>query len=63
MTTNGANGLLVETTREGGQIAARLLDRTGSPPGAGCLFDLAIVPGGSGVYFADDCTNTLDLLD
>jgi hypothetical protein len=63
LTTNGANGLLVETTREGDQVAAKLLDRSGTPPGAGCLFDLAIVPGGAGVYFADDCTNTLDLLD
>jgi len=28
----------------------------------GTLFGLAVVPDGSGVYFVDDGTNTLDLL-
>ena len=62
LTANGNDGFLVETTPGGTQIAKRLLDRTGSPPGSGCLFGLAIVPGGSGVYFVDDCDNTLKLL-
>jgi hypothetical protein len=62
LTTNGNNGKVVETTPRGTQVAHKFLDTSGSPPGAGCLFGLAIVPGGSGVYFVDDCTNTLDLL-
>jgi hypothetical protein len=33
-----------------------------SMQGAGTLFGLAIVPGGTGVYFVDDGNNTLDLL-
>ena len=59
---NGNNGRLVETTPGGTQVAKKLVDNTGTPPGAGCLFGLEIVPGGSGVYFVDDCTNTLNLL-
>lgn len=62
LTVNGNNGRIVETTPGGTQVAKKLLDSTGTPPGAGCLFGLAIVPGGSGVYFVDDCTNTLNLL-
>ena len=48
----------------GTQVAKKLVDRTvaaGSPPGAGCLFGLA-VRDSSGVYFVDDCTNALNLL-
>lgn len=59
---NGNNGKIVETTPGGTQVAHKFLDTSGSPRGAGCLFGLAIVPGGSGLYFVDDCTNTLDLL-
>jgi hypothetical protein len=59
---NGNNGKVVETTPGGTQVAHKFLDTSGSPPGAGCLFGLAIVPDGSGLYFVDDCTNTLDLL-
>lgn len=40
----------------------RFLDRSGSPPGAGALFGLAIAPAGRGIYFVDDATNKLDLL-
>lgn len=47
---------------EGDQVATFLLDRSGSPPGAGTLFGLTIVPGGSGVYYVDDAANTLRLL-
>jgi hypothetical protein len=60
LTTNGSDGRLVETTPQGTQIARKLVDRTGTPPGSGCLFDL--VPTSNGVYFVDDCSNTLDLL-
>ena len=62
LVANGNNGKVVETTPSGTQVAHKFLDTSGSPPGAGCLFGLAIVPDGSGLYFVDDCTNTLDLL-
>ena len=52
----------METTPFGAQIAVKALDNTGSPPGAGTLFGLAIAPHGTGVYFVDDGTNTLNLL-
>lgn len=62
LTMNGNDGRIVETTPSGTQIAHKFLDKSGTPPGAGCLFGLAIVPGGMGVYFVDDCTNTLNIL-
>jgi hypothetical protein len=62
LTVNGNNGFIVETTPGGRQIASKLIDDTGNPPGAGALFGLAIVPGGHGVYFVDDASNTLNVL-
>jgi hypothetical protein len=62
LTVNGGNGKIVETTRGGKQIATRFLDRSGSPPGSGALFGLALAPGASGVYYVDDAVNTLRLL-
>ncbi len=62
LTVNGADGNAVETTPAGAQIAAKLLDGTGTPPGAGALFGLAVAPGGDGLYFVDDVSNTLALL-
>jgi hypothetical protein len=62
LTMNGNDGFVVETTPGGSQIDTRLLDSTGNPPGAGALFGLAIVPGGNGVYFVDDASNTLNIL-
>jgi hypothetical protein len=62
LTTNGNDGFLVETTPGGSQIDSQLLDHTGIPPGAGCLFGLAVVPNGAGLYFVDDCDNSLKLL-
>jgi len=65
LTTNGGDGNLVETTPAGRQIAVKALDTTEAPPGPpgnGTLFGVAIAPGGSGVYFVDDGTNTLNLL-
>jgi hypothetical protein len=61
LTVNGGNGRIVETTPFGRQIFARFLNRTGSPPGVGALFGLA-VRDSSGVYFVDNDQNTLRLL-
>lgn len=60
LTVNGNNGLLVVTTPAGALVARGLLDRSGSPPGAGALFGLS--PAHEGIYFVDDATNTLNLL-
>jgi hypothetical protein len=62
LTVNGNDGFIVETTPRGRQIASKLIDASGNPPGAGALFGLAIVPGGHGVYFVDDASNTLNVL-
>jgi hypothetical protein len=62
LTVNGGNGKIVETTPGGQQIATRFLDRSGSPPGSGALFGLAVAPAASGVYYVDDAVNTLRLL-
>ena len=62
LTTNGNDGNLVETTPAGAQAGTIQLDDSGTTPGAGALFGLAVAPGGKGVYFVDDATNTLDLL-
>ena len=57
ITTNGNDGNAVETTPSGTQVATATLD---SATGAGTLFGLAPVPDGSGLYFVDDGTNTLN---
>jgi hypothetical protein len=62
LTVNGGNGNLVEVTPAGAQVAVRTLDTSGSPPGAGALFGLAVNPDHRGVYFVDDATNTFELL-
>jgi hypothetical protein len=65
LSTNGGDGNLVETTPVGRQIAVKILDTTPAPPGPngnGALFGLAVVPGGTGIYYVDDATNTLNLL-
>jgi hypothetical protein len=62
LTVNGGNGKLIEITPGGAQIATRQLDSSGSPPGAGALFGLAVKRHGRGVYYVDDATNTLRLL-
>jgi hypothetical protein len=62
LTVNGGNGRIVETTPSGRQIFSRFLDTSGSPPGAGALFGLAVLKGRGGVYYVDDATNTLRLL-
>jgi hypothetical protein len=62
LTVNGGNGRIVETSTGGAQVAHRFLDRSGSPPGSGALFGLAVAPHDGGVYYVDDATNTLRLL-
>jgi sugar lactone lactonase YvrE len=65
LTTNGGDGNIVETTPTGAQVAVVTLDSTPAPPalpGSGALFGLAVAPNGSGVYYVDDATNTLNLL-
>jgi hypothetical protein len=66
LTVNGTNGNIVETTPGGQQVATFPLDTTpttGLPNGNGALFGLAVAPGGTGVYFVDDDTNTLNLFN
>jgi hypothetical protein len=62
LTVNGGDGLIVETTPAGKQVASRNIDV--SNQGGGTLFGLAIAPDGnkSGVYFVDDGNNTLNIL-
>jgi hypothetical protein len=60
LTVNGDDGFIVETTPAGSQIAKRLIDSTGNPPGAGALFGLIDVSG-VGIYYVDDASNTLNL--
>jgi len=62
LTVNGGNGLIVETTPSGAQVATKVLDSSGSPPGAGALFGLTLAPQNAGVYYVDDAVNTLRLL-
>jgi hypothetical protein len=62
LSANGGNGYIIETNPAGSQFTSTLLDDTGSPPGAGALFGLAVAPHGSGVYYVDDNANTLQLL-
>jgi predicted lipoprotein with Yx(FWY)xxD motif len=60
LTVNGGDGNIVETTPGGVQVATKTLD--GTSGGGGLLFGLALRPGGTGVWFVDDGTNTLALL-
>jgi hypothetical protein len=61
LAVNGNNGFLVVIAPWGQQIEKILLDSTGNPPGSGALFGLIQVPG-SGIYYVDDASNTLNLL-
>lgn len=62
LTVNSGDGNIVETTPHGAQVAVRTLDSSGTPPGAGALFGLAVGSCPDRVYFVDDATNTLNLL-
>ncbi|MDH6119514.1 sugar lactone lactonase YvrE [Kitasatospora sp. GAS204A] len=59
LTVNSGDGLLVETTWCGDQVATKQLDSSGNPPGAGALFGLAVDRDKDSVYFVDDATNML----
>ena len=61
LAVNGNNGFLVVIAPWGQQVNKILLDSSGTPPGAGALFGLIQVPG-SGIYYVDDASNTLNLL-
>jgi hypothetical protein len=58
---NGNDGLATEITTHGAQIATKLLDNTGTPPGAGTLFGVLFDPE-VGLVFVDDGSNTLNVL-
>jgi sugar lactone lactonase YvrE len=59
LTVNGNNGFLVVTTARGDSLGEALLDSSGTPPGSGALFGLAVSP--LGIYYVDDATNTLNI--
>jgi hypothetical protein len=61
LTVNAGDGFITEINPAGQQVAKKLIDASGSPPGAGALFGLVFDPA-HGVYFVDDATNTLNLL-
>ncbi len=60
ITVNGNDGYAIPTTPSGKQLGRVLLDSSGNPPGAGALFGVVFV-GGTGLYYVDDATNTLNL--
>ena len=60
LTVNGGNGYATEISPFGWQTARRLLDSSGTPPGAGALFGLVLQE--DGLYYVDDATNTLNIL-
>jgi hypothetical protein len=61
LTVNSGDGFITEITPGGTQVAKRLLDSSGSPPGAGALFGL-VDDLEHGIYYVDDATNTVNLL-
>jgi hypothetical protein len=61
LTVNGNNGRIIEIDTHGNQIATKLIDNTGNPPGSGTLFGVLYDPA-VGVVFVDDGSNTLNLL-
>ena len=61
LTVNANNGFISEIAPDGTQLAHKLLDDTGSPPGAGTLFGV-LTAGPDKIYFVDDGSNTLNLL-
>jgi hypothetical protein len=61
LVVNGNDGFITEITGRGAQIASKLIDNSGNPPGAGAFFGVTFDPE-NGVVFVDDATNTLNLL-
>ncbi|HEY4739541.1 MAG TPA: hypothetical protein VIH76_02985 [Candidatus Acidoferrales bacterium] len=63
ITVNGDDGFATEITAKGTQVASELLDSSGGPPpGNGALFGL-VFDGAGKLFFVDDATNTLNLLN
>jgi len=63
VTVNGNDGYATEISPRGVQVASELLDGTGGPPpGVGTLFGLVFDPH-RGLFFVDDGSNTLNLLN
>jgi hypothetical protein len=63
ITVNGDDGFATEITPKGTQVASELLDSSGGPPpGNGALFGL-VFDGAGNLFFVDDATNTLNLLN
>jgi hypothetical protein len=56
LAVNSLDGNIVDTTLGGTQTTATI-----APAGAGSLFGLAVMPGGTGIYFVDDSENQLNL--
>jgi hypothetical protein len=68
LSTNAGNGQIVESLPHGGpgflfgdQPEWPAVDSSGSVPGSGALFGLAVQPGAKGVYFVDNLTRSLDI--
>jgi hypothetical protein len=55
--------LLAAVTKIGSGFAEQTSTSAPGEPGNGALFGLAVAPGGTGVSFVDDDTNTLNLLN
>ncbi len=62
VSVNAGDGRAVEVTRNGALVAVKWLDKSGTPPGAGALFGLAVAPDGESLYYVDDATNALNLI-
>ncbi|HKT90313.1 MAG TPA: hypothetical protein VJQ59_17840 [Candidatus Sulfotelmatobacter sp.] len=60
ITVNGDDGFGLVTSPSGMQMSKILLDSSGNPPGSGALFGVTFVDG-TGLYYVDDATNTLNL--
>jgi len=61
LSVNGNNGLVVTISPFGDQLSKVFLDKSGSPPGAGALFGLAVVDGR--IFFVDDAENDLKVFE
>jgi hypothetical protein len=57
LTTNSLDGNIVDTAPAGTPQTTATI----APAGAGSLFGLAVMPGGTGIYFVDDSDNLLNL--
>src|SRR5579872_635601 len=60
ITVNGDDGFGLVSSPSGMQMSKVLLDSSGNPPGSCALFGVTFVDG-TGLYYVDDATNTLNL--